>query len=82
MAKAKAATEFNFEQALERLESLVTALEEGDLSLEDSLRAFEQGIQLTRECQSALQEAELKVQKLVNDQGDTTPIEFGAGDDA
>ena len=39
---------FNFEQALNSLESLVTAMEEGELSLEESLQAFEKGIKLTR----------------------------------
>lgn len=58
---------FNFEDALENLEDLVTAMEDGDLSLEESLKAFEQGIKLTRECQTALQEAEQKVQLLVKD---------------
>lgn len=58
---------FDFEQALETLEELVTAMEEGELSLEESLKAFEQGIKLTRECQSALEKAEQKVQLLIKD---------------
>jgi exodeoxyribonuclease VII small subunit len=58
-------TKFNFEEALETLEALVEAMEEGELSLEESLKAFEQGIKLTRECQSALEKAEQKVQLLV-----------------
>lgn len=62
---------FDFEQALEELETLVTAMEEGDMSLEDSLQAFEKGIKLTRDCQSALKQAEQKVQVLLNDNGDT-----------
>ncbi len=66
---------FNFEQALEELESLVTSMEEGDLSLEDSLKAFEKGIKLTRECQTALKQAEQKVQVLLNDSGDTEELE-------
>lgn len=62
---------FDFEQALEELETLVTAMEEGDMSLEDSLQAFEKGIKLTRDCQSALKQAEQKVQVLLNDSGET-----------
>lgn len=62
---------FDFEQALEELETLVTAMEEGEMSLEDSLQAFEKGIKLTRDCQSALKQAEQKVQVLLNDSGDT-----------
>ncbi len=56
---------FNFEQSLEALESLVQQMEKGDLSLEASLAAFERGIKLTRECQSALATARQRVEKLV-----------------
>lgn len=62
----KKSKSFDFEAALTRLESLVDAMEEGNLSLEESLQAFEQGIKLTRECQQALEQAEQKVQLLVN----------------
>jgi len=58
---------FNFEQSLAELEGLVDAMEEGELSLEDSLKAFEQGVKLTRECQQALAQAEQKVQILIKD---------------
>ena len=60
---------FDFESALETLEQLVGAMEEGELSLEESLKAFEQGIKLTRECQKALEKAEQKVQILVQADG-------------
>jgi exodeoxyribonuclease VII small subunit len=53
-----------FEETLTELESLVDTLEKGDLSLEDSLTAFERGIRLTRDCQKALDEAEQKVRVL------------------
>ncbi len=72
---------FNFEQALEDLEELVTAMEEGELSLEESLQAFEKGIKLTRECQSALKKAEQKVQVLINEDGDTKEFEFKEDND-
>ena len=62
-------TEFDFEKALEELESLVESMEAGDLSLEDSLKYFERGVALTRSCQKALAEAEQKVQILLNEQG-------------
>nr|WP_299245884.1 exodeoxyribonuclease VII small subunit [uncultured Halomonas sp.] len=55
----------DFAATLERLEALVNQLESGDLSLEASLAAFEQGVTLTREAQRRLGEAELKVQTLV-----------------
>ena len=61
--------EFNFEKALENLEELVSSMENGELSLEDSLKAFERGIKLTRECQTALKDAEQKVQVLINEEG-------------
>ncbi len=56
--------DIDFEAALEELETLVERMEGGDLSLEDSLKAFERGIALTRTCQAALKRAELKVQAL------------------
>ena len=64
----------SFEQALSDLESLVETLEKGDLSLEDSLRKFERGIELTRVCQQALQEAEQKVRILTSKTADA-PLE-------
>lgn len=51
----------NFEDSLKQLEALVTGMEKGDLSLEDSLKAFEEGIQIVRHCQQALQAAEQRV---------------------
>ena len=45
---AKQQSEFNFEEALQELERLVSSMEEGELSLEDSMKAFEKGIKLTR----------------------------------
>jgi exodeoxyribonuclease VII small subunit len=63
-----------FEAALAQLESLVTRLESGDLPLDEALRTFEQGVRLTRECQSALAAAQQKVQQLLQ-RGDTVAIE-------
>ena len=68
---AKQQSEFNFEEALQELERLVSSMEEGELSLEDSMKAFEKGIKLTRECQTALQKAEQKVEILLNESGET-----------
>ena len=66
MPKAK---KIDFEASLGQLEQLVDQMEEGDLSLEDSLKAFERGVKLTRECQQALQDAEQKVQLLIEQNG-------------
>ncbi|MBT5923411.1 MAG: exodeoxyribonuclease VII small subunit [Cellvibrionales bacterium] len=67
MAKSKKAPDF--EQSLEQLESLVEALEAGDLTLEQSLKQFEEGIALTRACQTALSEAEQTVKILTEKSG-------------
>ncbi|MGZ4960622.1 MAG: exodeoxyribonuclease VII small subunit [Methylomonas sp.] len=61
-----------FEDAMEELEKLVEQMEQGDISLEESLKAFERGIKLTRTCQQALQEAEQKVQILLEKNGQQT----------
>ena len=53
-----------FEKAMSELEDIVSKLEAGEISLEDSLKHFERGIELTRNCQTALEEAEQKVQIL------------------
>jgi len=58
-----------FEDAMEELEKLVEQMEQGDISLEESLKAFERGIKLTRTCQQALQDAEQKVQILLEKNG-------------
>ncbi|HDZ07592.1 exodeoxyribonuclease VII small subunit [Pseudohongiella sp.] len=63
-----------FEESLEQLETLVSDMEDGNLSLEEALSAFETGIKLTRQCQQALQAAELKVQILSNPDGEPAPM--------
>lgn len=80
MAKSKTDS-FDFEKALEDLEELVSSMEEGELSLEESLKAFETGIKLTRDCQSALKTAQQKVQILMNEHGDTEDLDLLESDD-
>lgn len=70
-----------FEQALEELETLVDDLENGDLPLDEALKAFEKGIQLTQQCQQRLTEAEQKVQLLVEQQGQLTSTPFDSDAD-
>jgi exodeoxyribonuclease VII small subunit len=65
---------FDFETALSELEALVERMEHGDATLEASLKDFERGIELTRACQNALQEAEQKVQILVEKDGE--PVDY------
>lgn len=74
MARKKAS--IDFEQSLADLQALVERLENGELSLEDSLAAFEQGIALTRDCQGALAQAEQKVQVLLERDGELTAQPF------
>ena len=62
-------TNYPFEASLARLEALVEQMENGDLSLEDSLKTFEEGIKLTRGCQTALKEAEQRVESLLKRTG-------------
>lgn len=56
-----------FEQAMARLETIVSELEKGELSLDDSLRIFEEGIKLSKTCLKMLDDAERKVEILVHD---------------
>ena len=56
--------DLNLEAAMLELEQLVRQMENGDLSLDESLKAFERGVLLTRQCQKSLAEAELKVKML------------------
>jgi exodeoxyribonuclease VII small subunit len=60
-------TGVDFESALAELETLVDRMEGGEMSLEESLAAFERGVRLTRHCQAALRSAELKVKRLTAD---------------
>ncbi|WP_323752627.1 exodeoxyribonuclease VII small subunit [Marinobacter sp.] len=71
----------DFEKSLDELEKLVRDLEQGELPLEQSLAAFERGIKLTRECQSALKSAEQRVEQLVqNGDGSLQTRPFSADD--
>lgn len=79
MAKKKSA--IDFEQSLQTLEQLVESMEGGDMSLEKSLEAFEQGIKLTKECQQALREAEQKVEILLNQNGEEQLAPFAEADE-
>ena len=64
MAKDK---KINFELSLKELESIIEKLEDENINLEDSVKSFEKGINLVKECQQQLQNAELKIKKLLDD---------------
>jgi len=68
----------DFETAMAELETLVEKMEQGDLSLDESLQQFERGVQLTRSCQQALKDAEQKVQVLLKKNGQETLEPFGS----
>jgi exodeoxyribonuclease VII small subunit len=65
-----------FEEALDELEQLVERMEQGNLSLDESLNLFGRGVELTRTCQKALKEAEQKVQVLLEETGGATLSPF------
>ena len=64
----------DFESTLKELESIVDKLEDENINLEDSVKSFEKGINLVKECQKELQSAELKIKKLLDD-GSTSELD-------
>jgi exodeoxyribonuclease VII small subunit len=66
----------DFERMLKELETLVARLEQGELTLDESLRQFERGIELTRRCEQALKAAEQKVEILLEHGADAQPVPF------
>ena len=64
----------DFEKKLNRLEEIVQKMENGELSLDDSLQLFEEGVKLSRDCNKELSEAEQKVKKLVGVDSEGEPI--------
>lgn len=70
-----------FEQAIARLEAIVGELERGDLPLEQSLRIFEEGIRLSKSCLKVLEDAEKKVEVLVQDKNGKKRIHAFSPDD-
>jgi exodeoxyribonuclease VII small subunit len=73
-------TSINFEKAMAELETLVANMEQGEQSLEASLKDFERGVELTRICQTALKEAEQKVQILSKKMGGEELVPFDEED--
>ena len=69
----KANKKIDFESSLKELELIVEKLEDENINLEDSVKSFEEGVNLVKECQKQLQKAELKIKKLLDD-GTSTEI--------
>jgi exodeoxyribonuclease VII small subunit len=75
-AQKSTAKVVTFEQSLAELEQLVEKMEQGELPLEQALQQFERGIELARGCQNALQQAEQKVEILLEKNGQTDIVPF------
>ena len=69
-------TNSNFEEQMQKLEEIVAELEKGDLNLDDSVAKFEEGIQISKECNKTLQEAEKKINILVSKDGEMAEEPF------
>ena len=72
----------NFEENMEKLEKIVNELEKGELNLDDSVKKFEEGIQLSKECNKILEEAEKKITILLEESGTTEEKEFKTDENA
>ncbi len=84
MAKKRGAgkaSQIDLEEALKELEALIEHMEEGDITLEESLKCFERGTQLARNCQEALKAAEQKVQILLEKNGQEELEDFAVKED-
>jgi exodeoxyribonuclease VII small subunit len=78
-------SDIKFEDALTRLEQIVDTLEAGNLPLEDSLKAFEEGVGMARRCAKYLEEAEKRIQLLTRDESGllkTEPLDWAEDEPA
>ncbi len=74
-------SDISFEQALQRLELIVVKLEQGELPLEQALEQYEQAVSLARVSQQKLQQAEQKISKLLQQQGQESLVAFQPQED-
>lgn len=74
--KSKSSEKIDFEKAMEELEKIVNDLESGELTLDESIAAFEKGIQLSKLCQKKLEAAEERVKKLLEKTGGDYDLEL------
>ena len=68
--------EINFEEAMKKLEQITVELEKGDLSLDESVKKFEEGIKLSKECDKILEDSEKRINILINNDGNITEENF------
>ena len=72
--------EENFETKIESLEKIVGELEKGDLSLEDSVNKFEEGMKISKECSELLEDAEKRISIILEKDGDIEEEDFTGGE--
>lgn len=68
--------EINFEEAMKKLEQITAELEKGDLSLDEAVKKFEEGINLSKECNKILEDSEKRINILINNDGNITEENF------
>ena len=68
--------EINFEEAMKKLEQITAELEKGDLSLDEAVKKFEEGIKLSKECNKILEDSEKRINILINNDGKITEENF------
>ena len=68
--------EINFEEAMKKLEQITAELEKGDLSIDESVKKFEEGIKLSKECNKILEDSEKRINILINNDGNITEENF------
>lgn len=77
MAKRESKKDIKYEDALDRLENIISLLQDGNLSLDESLDIFQEGVELVRVCQSKLDNAETKINMLIkNCSGNLKEVPF------
>lgn len=68
--------EINFEETMQKLEQITAELEKGELSLDESVKKFEKGIKLSKECNKILEDSEKRINILINEDGNITEDNF------
>lgn len=68
--------EINFEETMQRLEQITAELEKGELTLDESVKKFEEGIKLSKECNKILEDSEKRINILINEDGNITEDNF------
>ena len=76
MAASSSKKSLNFEEAFKELEAIAEKLEKGDMPLDESMKAFEKGMELAQYCSQKLNEAETKLKKLVKKEGEGFQLEL------